>query len=243
MLKARVHRSLKGAILARELIPGDFISERQIERIFRVSRIPVREALKVLEAQGWVAAQPRRGTRVLGLDRQDVSEIFQLRECLEPLAARLAVRGMTSAQDAWFRRTLKAMTRNLNRGALGPFVRQDLAVHTRIARLSGNARLEAIVVGLSQDIRRLGTHSIAVQGRQRISLREHENLFRALWARNGRAAARHMLTHIVNTRKTILQLLAAQTARGAPRPRGTHRSFCNSLLRHRCGKQHPEKGG
>jgi len=241
-LKVRVHRALKEAILARELVPGDVISEREIERIFHVSRVPVREALKVLEAEGWVATQPRRGTRVLGLDRRDVDEIFQLREHLEPLAARLAVTGMTPADDAWFRRTLEAMARSLRRGALDSFVKRDLAVHTRIARLSGNARLEAIVVGFSQDIRRLGTASIAVRERQQFSLREHENLCRALWARDGRAAARCMLAHVVNTRRTILRLLARAARRTSSG--GSDRWSHSRPLRHRRVSRHSgERGG
>ncbi len=242
-LKARVHEALKESILARELAPGDVISEREIERIFHVSRIPVREALKVLEAQGWVVTQPRRGTRVLGLNQRDVHEIFQLRECLEPLAARLAAAGMTPAQDAWFHRTLEAMSSSLKRGALDVFVKHDLAVHMRIARLSRNTRLEAIIVGFSQDILRLGTHSIAIQGRRRFSLREHANLFRALWARDGEAAARHMLAHLLNTRRTILQLLTARAGRRARWSGEVDRLPRSRPLRYRAVRRYPVEGG
>ena len=232
-LKRRVHDTLKGAILSRELLPGDVISERQIERIFRVSRIPVREALKVLEAQGWVSSLPRRGTRILGLNRTDVREIFLLREYLEPLAARLAARAMTPAHQAWFRSTLDAMARSLGRGALDTFVRQDLAVHTRIAHLSGNGRLEAIITGLGEDIRRLGAYSISVRGRHEASLVEHRHLARALSARDGDAAARRMLTHLVNTRNTILGLTIGRTSRGRHASIEPTRLPGNRPLRHR----------
>lgn len=235
-LKGRAHEALKEAILARELIPGDVISEREIERVFRVSRIPVREALKLLEAQGWIATLPRRGTWILGLKQRDVREIFQLREQLEPFAAMLAARAMTPAQDAWFRRTLRAMGHSLGRGDLDSFVRQDLSVHTRIARLCGNARLQAIIVGLGQDIRRLGTHSISVPGRQQVSLQEHQRFFRALWARDGDEAARHMLAHLVNTRRTILRLIADREKREERSADEADRLPRSRPLKHRGGK-------
>jgi DNA-binding FadR family transcriptional regulator len=135
------------------------------------------------------------------------------------------------------------MERSIARRNLDAFIRLDLAVHTRLAELSGNARLGAIIVSLGEDIRRFGTYSISVRDRERASLDEHRRLLRAVWTGDAHTAARSMFVHLVNTRKTIRALGAAHG--GQPRRaaiRASHRRRTHPP-RHRGSRRLHVKGG
>jgi|GEM_PF-872379 len=82
-LRDEVYSKLKEAILHHDYAINDFLNERRISEMFLVSRTPVREALKHLEADGWVENVPYRGMRVKQLDSQEIDNLFQVRQALE----------------------------------------------------------------------------------------------------------------------------------------------------------------
>ena len=88
-IPAQIASALSEAILAGEYQPGEAIQEQRISDRFRVSRGPVREALRILEREGVVAIEPRRGARVTNLSVDEVAEIYEIRSNLVGLAARL----------------------------------------------------------------------------------------------------------------------------------------------------------
>src|SRR5664279_3052332 len=89
-VRDQIKRVLLGRILDGAYKPGDRLLELQIAREFDVSQGPVREALRELEALRLVESQTYRGTRVRGVNAQEMREAYQVRSCLEELAAKLA---------------------------------------------------------------------------------------------------------------------------------------------------------
>jgi len=83
---ARVADYLRAAILNGEIAPGERIRQEDVAEQFGTSRLPVREALRMLEAEGLTEHEPNKGARVPRLDRHQVDVIYQMRERLEPLA-------------------------------------------------------------------------------------------------------------------------------------------------------------
>ncbi len=134
---------LRTQILAGGLPRGAHLVEARIARQFNVSRGPVREAFKLLRAEGLVEEEPRRGTFVVTLSSVDVREIYDLRAALEGRAARSIARRRDPAALDELRTTLDAIAAAAAAGDVREVARQDLQFHDSICRLSGNARLHS----------------------------------------------------------------------------------------------------
>jgi GntR family transcriptional regulator, gluconate operon transcriptional repressor len=132
---------LRTQILAGGLPRGAHLVEARIARQFNVSRGPVREAFKLLRAEGLVEEEPRRGTFVVTLSSVDVREIYDLRAALEGRAARSIARRRDPATLGELRATLDAIAEAAAAGDVREVARHDLEFHESICRLSGNARL------------------------------------------------------------------------------------------------------
>jgi len=91
LLSEQVARQLRSAILDGALRPGERIGQRRFAQEFGSSPVPVREALRLLQAEGLVVMLPNAGARVARLDLDDLVEIYRIRECLEPLAMEYSV--------------------------------------------------------------------------------------------------------------------------------------------------------
>jgi DNA-binding GntR family transcriptional regulator len=94
-LQAKIATNLREAIVRGQMRPGERLRTEEIARQFGVSRIPVREALHSLVAEGFVTLSPQRGAFVAELSVEDIEEIYLLRCLLEPVAARLATGNLT----------------------------------------------------------------------------------------------------------------------------------------------------
>jgi GntR family transcriptional regulator, gluconate operon transcriptional repressor len=142
-LGERVAHELRVAIVSGRLQPGQHLVEAKLSETFSVSRGPVRDALRVLEAEGLVESR-RRGVFVVGLDDADIKELYVLRESLESLALRL----MLERADAGPWRPLEDAIQQMNEAAdrkdAAAFAEADLAFHSHFYLLSGNRRLLSV---------------------------------------------------------------------------------------------------
>jgi DNA-binding GntR family transcriptional regulator len=96
---ARIAHVLREQIITGELAMGSKLNEREIAERLQVSRIPVREALPILESEGFISSQPRRGAVVHVLTLTDASELFDLRRQLEPMSSAFAARRAAAGAD------------------------------------------------------------------------------------------------------------------------------------------------
>ena len=97
-LPDQVYDHLFKAIISGELKPGEKLVENELCKEFGTSRAPIRESFRILESEGLIVIQPRKGTYVKALTRGDIEEAFAVREALESLAAKLAVPHMTETE-------------------------------------------------------------------------------------------------------------------------------------------------
>lgn len=201
------HRPLRDKVvveLRRRIIdgvyePGDRLTEERLAEDFGVSRNPVREAIRVLEAEGFLHAQPRRGAVVASMSVRDVEDLFDVRLSLETLAATLAAEraGTTGAA---------ALTRLLDRART---IRRtaDLAAlntrfHSEICALSGNALLTGLMESLHGRLQWVYRQS--VETRAADSWAEHRELAAAILAGDAEAAGRAARTHVLAARASAL---------------------------------------
>jgi DNA-binding GntR family transcriptional regulator len=188
-----VAERLRAQIFARELEPGAWIDESKLAVEFGISRTPLREALKVLAAEGLVAMKPRRGAYVAEMSRDDVAQIYHLLALLESDAAGDVAR---RASDEQLQRLVQLHER------LEKQVRQRDAFfatneqfHLALLEIAGNRWRSQVVADLRKVMKLNRHHSLFKQGRLAVSLAEHRLLMDALAKRNAARATALMRQH------------------------------------------------
>lgn len=134
--------SLRRTILRGDLLPGDRVVENQLTRELGISRPPLREALRVLEREGLVVQQPRRGVIVTPLTLHDVYEIFTMRRELELFAVRLGIPVRDQSRLDRCRRNLDAMERAARVDDNAAHADSAFEFHASVIGLAGHRRLE-----------------------------------------------------------------------------------------------------
>jgi len=229
------HRPLRDKVvdeLRRRIIdglygPGHRLTEERLAEDFGVSRNPVREAIRVLEAEGFLVAQPRRGAVVASLSAQDVEELFDVRLSLEVLAARLAA-ARTGAARAGAARAgaarrgvpavdggdavdVDVLDKLLAEARAAPSAAELSALNTRfhaaICGLSGNALLAGIMESLHGRLQWVYRQSAEVRAPH--SWAEHTRLAEAIRAGDAPAAERAARAHVLAARRSALAVVAA----------------------------------
>jgi DNA-binding GntR family transcriptional regulator len=147
-LRDQVLNALRDAIIDGDYAAGERLTEDRLAADFGVSRNPVREALRVAETEGFVEILPRRGAVVASLDDTAITDLFAVRERLEPLAARLAAERADPAGVAALRGLLDQAREATEREDLVKVAELNSALHVHILELSGNPRLTSIAKGL-----------------------------------------------------------------------------------------------
>lgn len=136
-----VARELHGRIMAGQLAQGERLVEASLSKEFGVSRVPVREALRLLAAEGLVSIEPRRGATVTRFDAQQMREVVEVRATLESLNAKLAARRHNEAQIAQLRRILEEGSRLAEAGDSGALDRLNQQFHDALGEVAGNTVL------------------------------------------------------------------------------------------------------
>lgn len=152
-LVGQVARILTQAIIEGRLLPGHKVVEAAIARELGISRAPVREAARLLERQGLMVSQPRRGFFVRKLEAVDIDEIYDLRICVESHAAVLAANNLTlPARDA-LRRQLEVLHETADLDDPARQVEEDYRFHRMICEIAGSTRLLRLFDDLASELR------------------------------------------------------------------------------------------
>ena len=195
-LYEQVAERLRQQIFSRQLEPGSWVDEQKLALEYGISRTPMREALKVLAAEGLVTMKMRRGAYVTEMSADDVRQVYRLLSLLESdAAAEVALRG--SAEELAGLRQLHDRLEKQARQHDAFFATNE-QFHVRLLTLAGNRWRLQIVDDLRKVMKLNRHHSLFRQGRIAESLAEHRALMAALEARDADAAARLMRLHFEN---------------------------------------------
>ena len=134
--------ALRQAIVSGELKPGEQVRQEALAERFGVSRVPLREALKILEGEGSVAYLPRRGYFVAELSLADLLEVYRIRELLEAEAVRVGLDRLTSSDLAALDDAVEACERAGRESDLGTMTEQNRRLHFIVIAAAGMPRLE-----------------------------------------------------------------------------------------------------
>ena len=174
-------RTLSERIIYLDLQPGARLAEDEICSGYQVSRSPVREAFRALEADGLVVRTVRRGVRVAPMGRRDLREVYACRVVLEGLAAREAAQNVTPEQLARMQTLIDAMGTALRRRQTRPFFDSNVAFTRAIHEASANATLLRIAAGIEKQALRYRylAHAHTAEMRE-TAYRGHSKVFGAI---------------------------------------------------------------
>ncbi|MFL6693720.1 MAG: GntR family transcriptional regulator [Ramlibacter sp.] len=195
-LYEEVAELLRQRIFRRELEPGSWIDEVRIAQEYGISRTPLREALKVLAAEGLVTMKVRRGAYVTEVSEQDLAEVYHLLALLESDAAGVVATHATDVQLAELRAIhdeLEAATGDRDR-----FFAINERFHMRLLDIAGNRWRNQMVADLRKVMKLNRHNSLLKAGRIQESLAEHRQVMRALTRRDGAQAMQRMQDHFRN---------------------------------------------
>ena len=195
-LYEEVAELLRQRIFARELEPGSWIDEVKIAEAYGISRTPMREALKVLAAEGLVTMKVRRGAYVTVVNEKDLSDVYHLLALLESDAAGVVAERATEAELQSLAILHDALEQaQSDREA---FFRINEEFHQRLLQLADNRWREQMVADLRK-VMKLNRHqSLLKSGRIGESLQEHRLLLQALQSRDAAASAQRMREHFLS---------------------------------------------
>ena len=196
-LYEEVAELLRQRIFNQELAPGAWIDELKLAEAYGISRTPLREALKVLAAEGLITMKVRRGAYVTEVSERDLTDVYHLLSLLESDAAATVAATATDAQLA----ELQALHAQLE-AALKPsrpnyagFLTLNIAFHTRLLEIANNRWRTQMVSDLRKIMKLKGHSSLFREPRARESLREHDALMKAIAARDAPGAMQCMKDH------------------------------------------------
>ncbi len=208
-LRDHVAENIRRAIEAGVLKPRDRLVEAEIAAQMGISRAPVREAIRLLEQEGFVTTTPRKGTFIVELERQDIEEIYSLRSALEGLAVKMALPHL----DATEMDALESLVNDMREAAeardMPRLVEADLAFHQRIVVLSGHNRLMQDWLRMSTQLRLFFAVKDQLYENTRDIAETHQPLLDALRARDVDVAQRVLTEHIVEAGQLVLTRLDA----------------------------------
>ncbi len=222
----RVFERLRLAIEQGEIPPGGKISEPELARAYGISRGPLREAIGRLESCGLVVRRANVGARVVRLSSGQLLEIYQVREALEGMAARLAATRMSEAEIVELRALLSGHGEQIARDDGHAYFQQqgDLDFHYRIVQGSNNGRLIELLCNDLYHLVRLYRYQFGMQSRRApLAFEEHGHIVAAIERRDGELAELLMRHHIRASRENVERMLAEQRPVGSGQPPATSR--------------------
>jgi len=212
-LHGQVAQRLRQMLVESQIAPGAKLNERELCEVLQVSRTPLREAIKMLAAEGLVELLPNRGAIAVELTEADVLDTFEVMAGLEAMSGELAARRITDAELAEIRAMHYEMMAAWTRRDLSAYYRLNAAIHRAINAAARNPVLTATYNQVNARLQALRFRSNQDEDKWKRAVREHEQMVEALAARDGAAMRRILVDHLNHKRDVVveqLRLLAVQ---------------------------------
>lgn len=208
-----IYSTLREAILRGVLAPGEHLGEIQLASLFNRSRTPIREAILRLESERLAARSSRRGFAVGKISREEILEVYAVREVLDGLAARLAAQGMFANELehlVWLNNRLRAAAEQGNASVMASL---NIEFHEEVGRASRNTMLLQFMRQIHDWVRRFHDSTFSFPGRAGEAVAEHDALLEALGRRDPDAAeriARHHMARAMQVRISMQQSVSRE---------------------------------
>jgi DNA-binding GntR family transcriptional regulator len=222
LIAERAYEEIREAIFANRLPPGAPLSVPELARQLAISRSPVREAVQRLVHDGLAVTSPYKGAMVARVDVEDLYRLYEVRELLEGLAARLATERLDKTALAELEEILNQHRKVLeDREDLAAHIDLDMRFHRQIREIAGNPHLAAVLDGLQ------GKIQLAMRSLWRSddapfnALRDHEKILAAMSSGDPADAEVVARAHIARVRETLVEAHQGKKDTGATKPQSS----------------------
>ena len=205
--KYQIYEIIKNDIIGGKYKAGDELNERTLSETMGVSRTPVREAIQMLQHDGWVVMETYKGAVIRSFDQKYLNELMRVRMALEltaveDAAANLSQESLEEIEQA-YRRQEEAADSDRTPGF--QFIQLDRAFHQAIYRLSGNRTLIGLLDNLNDMICVAGVRALGSDVRRQETMAEHLAILQSLRQRDASAAVLAMRRHMELTAMNVRQ--------------------------------------
>jgi DNA-binding GntR family transcriptional regulator len=208
-----VAQMLREQIFAGSLVAGSFIDEADLCERLKISRTPLREALKVLSAEGLIRHEPRRGCFVNEVTEQDLDDIFPVIALLEGRCAFEAARHASPADLEVLQVLHQKLEKHAKARRIVDYYETNYTIHEAIISLANNRWLAQVIGDLRKILKLARLQQLNAPGRLEQSLNEHLAVFAALKARDCEGAEAAMRTHLMRQREALRAMFRDQKSR------------------------------
>jgi DNA-binding GntR family transcriptional regulator len=210
-----VVEKLREMIISCELKPGERLPENDIVQAFGVSRTPLREALKLLAAEGLVEIRPHRGAVIAEISLEEISQTFDIMESFEGMAGPIVCDRISNKDLAELEVVVEEMNSRYRARDLKSYFHLNKIFHNRVISLSGNKVLSSIYTEMYDKVQRARYLVNDNEQRWQESSEEHKWIMEALRARDGAVVGYRLKAHTARTKKAIIEQLNSSPYRSA----------------------------
>lgn len=207
VLHQEVAVRLRQRIVEGQLAPGAKLNERELAELLSVSRTPLREAIKMLAAEGLVELLPNRGAVVAQMSAQDVADTFEVIAGLEGQSGELAAQRITEAELAEIRALHYEMMAAYTRRDLPTYYRLNAQIHTQINAAARNPVLAQTWRTVNARLQALRFRSNFDEAKWKRAVKEHERMVELLAARDAAGLRALLIEHLMHKRDAVLELM------------------------------------
>ena len=215
VLHQEVATRLRQRLVEGQIAPGAKLNERELSESLQVSRTPLREAIKMLAAEGLVELLPNRGAVAASLSAQDVADTFEVIAGLEGQSGALAAQRITSEELAEIQALHYEMLAAFTRRDLSTYYRLNAQIHTLINAAARNPVLTHTWRTVNARLQALRFRSNFDEAKWARAVDEHERMVALLAARDADGLHRLLVQHLDHKRDAVLELMHAGTLHGA----------------------------
>jgi DNA-binding GntR family transcriptional regulator len=202
-----IAEELRGAIVAGKIAPGEQLIEDQLAGSLKVGRVPLRDALRRLEAAGYVTAIAHDRFVVSKPTVEEIEDYYSIAGALEGLAARLAVERGSAEETARLTALHQLLRLAYRERNLEKYFEANWQFHHFIAQMARNARLHRLISEMRQEISKTRLLALQLPQRMDYSMREHDQILDAFLKHNPELAESTVLKHLNNQMTAIKQVL------------------------------------
>jgi DNA-binding GntR family transcriptional regulator len=213
-MTVQLHAYLRELILANVFPAGTELKQAELARIFAVSRTPLREALRMLQEEGLVAAEPNQRSRVVGLDLEQLDSLYAVRISLESLGIRLTAGHLTRAELRGARGCLLEMERTYRANDLSGWAAAHRRFHLALVAKAGETVLRTISSYAEMTDRYVRLEQVRHRENHSERHAEHVALLDAVRAGDSAAAVRLLIEHLAGAATRVIG--EAAPGRGTP---------------------------
>lgn len=199
------YQALKEAILKMDYSAEGRLDERELAENLKVSRTPLRDAIRRLVSEGFLRVEPRKGVFVVRKTRQEIIEILYVRAALEGMAAKLCIRNLSDDDVVRMKRMFESFTPENVESRVQEFSEANVQFHEFILKLCNCQMLQEMATNIYDHMRMVRMHTILAEGRAVKAISEHLSIIEAIEQRDGEMAELRMRHHIEDLARFVEQ--------------------------------------